>query len=120
LSLDSLTFESNFAICTSLQELTLQNSSFLTQSVIGHIIYPYQQNKESPITSTELIENKGEKNKIYNFGNPSPAFGQAQECCRFNLANCFSTTPSSLDNWIGNGNAYIIQIKIQSSINFTT
>ena len=58
-----------------------------------HQFHQYQQNKQSPLILTELIEQK--KTMTYDFGNPG--LGQAQKCVGVRSVNVLRTLSWQLD-----------------------
>ena len=61
-------------------------------------------NKANNHFSPSLTELK-EKTIAYDFGNPGPASGQAQQCG--GIKSLIGSQPSLLDNWISIGNISI-------------
>jgi hypothetical protein len=60
----------------------------------GQQFYQYQQNEQSPLILTELVEHK--KTTAYYVGNPGPGLWQAQQYCGFKPVNGIPTLPSWL------------------------
>jgi hypothetical protein len=95
----TFTFVGNFPRCTSVQDITLQHWSFLTQfasTVIGHIFHQYEQNQQSPIISTELIGH--EKTTVYIVGNACQVLGQSH-----NVAVHLGKLPTNVNKTKQNG-----------------
>ena len=67
----------------------------------GNQFHQYQQNEQLHRNVTDVTEDE----KTYDVGNPRPGLGQAHK----NMAGwkrLMGSQPSSLDNWISNGNTY--------------